>query len=163
MDDPRMNPPRRPRAEWKDYIEWAPDANAALLGLGKAVDVSGFEKSLIELVKLRCSQINGCAHCVQWHTEAARKAGVSETRLQLLVAWRDAPADLYSAREEAALAWAERLTLVADGGVSDEDYAAVSCHFEPKALAYLTACVVAINAWNRISVAYRFTPPGLAG
>ncbi len=153
---------RPSRAEWKDYIAWAPDANAALLALGKAVDGAGFDKSLVELVKLRCSQMNGCAHCVQWHTEAGRKAGLSETKLQLLVAWRDAPAGLFSDLEEAALAWAERLTLVADGGVSDEDYAAVSKHFEPKALAYLTSCIVGINAWNRISVAYRFTPPGLA-
>ena len=65
---------RPSRAEWKDYIAWAPDANAALLALGKAVDGAGFDKSLVELVKLRCSQMNGCAHCVQWHTEAGRKA-----------------------------------------------------------------------------------------
>lgn len=152
--------PRRARREWKDFIAAAPDANQALLDVGRAVDTSKLlDKQLVELVKLRCSQINGCAHCVQWHTNAARRLGTSEQRIQLLVTWRDAPSGLYSDDEEAALEWAEALTLVAGRPVEDDLYDRTLARFGEKTLAYLTTCVVSINAWNRISVAYRFTPP----
>jgi AhpD family alkylhydroperoxidase len=135
-----------------------PQEIAALQSLGQAVAKSGLEPEILELVKLRSSQLNGCAFCLQMHATDARKMHMSEEKLQLLAAWREAP--VYSARERAAIAWTESLTLVAQDrhGVPDDVYEAASSVFSEAELAHLTSAVVLINAWNRFAIAYRFTP-----
>jgi AhpD family alkylhydroperoxidase len=134
-----------------------PATPQALIGLGKAVAESGLEKSLVELVKIRASQINGCAFCLHMHVAEARKLGESQERLDLLSAWHEAPG--FSARERAALAWTEALTLVAQDRVPDAVYAEAKAQFTDQEFANLTAAIVTINAWNRIAVAFRFVPP----
>jgi AhpD family alkylhydroperoxidase len=124
--------------------------------LGQAAAKTGIEKQLLELIKLRASQINGCAFCVQYHILQAENLGMSADKLNLVVVWREAP--LFSARERAALAWTEALTLVTQG-VSDEIYAQVSAEFSEKEVAYLTSAIGSINVWNRLGVGYRWTPP----
>jgi AhpD family alkylhydroperoxidase len=122
------------------------------------VNGSGLEHSLIELVKLRASQINGCAYCIDLHTRDARAAGETEQRLYLLSAWREAPQ--YSARERAALEWTEAVTLVGEGHVPDEVYRSVREHFAEAELVNLTMAVIAINGWNRLAIAFRRAPGG---
>jgi alkylhydroperoxidase AhpD family core domain len=117
----------------------------------------GLEGSLIELVKLRASQINGCAYCIDMHTKDARAAGETEQRLYLLDAWRESP--FYSPRERAALAWTESVTRVSETHVPDDVYEEARKHFSDKELVDLNWVVVAINAWNRLAIAFRF-PPG---
>jgi len=117
---------------------------------------AGIDKQLLELIRLRASQINGCAFCVQYHILQGESLGISADKLNLVVVWRDAPQ--FSARERAALAWTEALTLLADG-VSDEVYALASAEFSEKELAYLTSAIASINVWNRFGVAFRWTPP----
>ena len=117
---------------------------------------SGLEKPLLELVRLRASQINGCAYCIDMHTKDARAAGETEQRLYGLDAWREAP--YYSARERAALEWTEAVTLVVDEHVPDRVYDTVRAHFSEKELADLTVAVVAVNAWNRLAIALRAVP-----
>lgn len=124
----------------------------ALLGLS-VPQTSGLEPELLELVKMRASQINGCAFCLDMHTKDARAMGESEQRLYLLPAWRET--DFYTERERAALAWAEALTEIADDRVPDEVFAEVRPHFSDDELAYLTLAVVAINSFNRFNVALR--------
>jgi len=128
----------------------------SLIAISTAVTASGLEPALIELVKIRASQINGCAFCLNMHTADARAQGETEVRLYLLNAWREAP--LYSARERAALAWIEALTLVTEGHVPDAVFDEARKHFSEAELAMLTSAIVAINAWNRIAIAYRFAP-----
>ena len=113
--------------------------------------------ALLELVKTRVSQINGCAFCLDMHSKDARAAGEDEQRLYLLAAWREAPC--YTPRERAALAWAEAVTLLKDQEVGDAQYHAAREHFDDKALVDLTLAIVAINGWNRLSIAFR-TPAG---
>jgi AhpD family alkylhydroperoxidase len=125
--------------------------------LSKAVGDSGFDKALIELIKIRASQINGCTFCVQFHLNLARKFGVPQTKLDLVAVWRDA--GIFSAREMAALAWTEALTHVTPSGVADEDFAAARNEFDESELVFLTAAIASINAWNRIAMAFRFLPP----
>ncbi len=144
-----------PRLEWQGFKAVAPEANAALLSFTKAASARGLDKTLLELVKIRASQINGCAFCLQMHLDDARKLGIDEVKLNLVVAWREAP--IFSERERAALGWAEALTL-ASKGVSDEVYAAARSVFSEQELADLSTAIIAINAWNRLGVAYRFTP-----
>jgi AhpD family alkylhydroperoxidase len=144
------------RSEYKDFMALTPDAYAAVLALGQVAAKAGMDKQLLELVKLRASQINGCAFCVQHHILASEKLGVSVDKLNLVVVWREAPQ--FSARERAALAWTEALTLLADG-VSDEVYAEASREFSEKELAYLTSAIASINVWNRFGAAFRWTPP----
>ena len=131
-----------------------------LQGDGRAaayVDQSGLDRSLLlELVKIRASQINGCAYCLVMHTNDARKAGESDERMHLLNAWREAP--VFSAKERAALAWTEAVTLVSAGHVPDEVYDQVRKQFSEKELVDLTMAVVTINGWNRIAIAFRATP-----
>ena len=124
----------------------------ALLGLGLPPD-SELEPKLLELVKTRASQINGCAFCLDMHTKDARAMGETEQRLYLLPAWRET--ELYSERERAALIWTEALTEIAVDRVPDEVFAAVRPHFTDDELAYLTLAVVAINSFNRFNVALR--------
>ena len=140
-----------------EFHQLAPEVRAALGPLNQAaIDAGGLENSLIELVKIRASQINGCAFCLDMHTREARAMGEREDRLHVLAAWAESPA--FSAREQAALAWTEALTLVADGHVPGPVYDQAKATFSDKELAYLTAAIVAINAWNRVAVAFRFLP-----
>ncbi len=142
-----MEPPRF------DFSSASPDANRAMLGLERALAQSGLEGSLLELVKMRASQINGCAYCLDMHSKDARAAGETEQRLYLLDAWREAP--FYSARERAALAWTEALTLVHEGHVPDEVYDEARRQFSEQELVSLSLAVVAINGWNRLSIGFR--------
>jgi AhpD family alkylhydroperoxidase len=145
------------RMEFEDFEKAAPQARAALTALSKAVSDSGLDKTLTELIKIRASQVNGCAFCVQFHLNAARKVGVSQTKLDLVAVWRDA--GVFDSREMAALAWTEALTHLTPAGVSDKAWKEASREFAESELAFLTAAIAAINAWNRIAMAYRFTPP----
>lgn len=124
--------------------------------LQKYVEDSGLEHSLLELVKTRASQINGCAYCIDMHTKDARALGESEQRLYLLNAWREAP--FYTERERAALAWTEAVTLISESHASDEDYAAVRSQFTEQELVSLTMAVIAINGWNRLAISFRAVP-----
>jgi AhpD family alkylhydroperoxidase len=139
-----------------DFYKASPTGTRAMMALEKAVSECGLEKPLMELVRLRASQINGCAFCVDMHTTDARKGGETERRLASVVVWREAP--FFSARERAALEWTEALTLVAQTHVPDAVWDAVRPHFTDQELADLTMLVVAINGWNRISVGFRKIP-----
>jgi AhpD family alkylhydroperoxidase len=143
------------RSEYSDFMKLTPDAYEAVQTLGKVAAKAGLDKQLLELIKLRASQINGCAFCVQYHILQGESLGIPADKLNLVVVWREAPQ--FSARERAALAWTEALTLL-DGGVSDEVYAQASAEFSEKELAYLTSAIASINVWNRFGVAYRWTP-----
>ena len=128
-----------------------------LLDIGSHVHKSTLEPALVELVKMRASQLNGCAYCLDMHSKDARAAGETEQRLYLLPAWRESP--FYSPRERAALAWCEALTVLDPrDGVSDELYAQTSAVFSEAELVDLTMAVVVINSWNRISIASRAEP-----
>lgn len=136
-----------------DFAKVAPQAVAAMRGLEAYVRQSGLEPALVELVKTRASQINGCAYCIDMHTKDARARGESEQRLYALSAWAETP--FFSQRERAALAWTESVTRVADGSVPDAVFALARAHFSEKELVDLTLAIVAINGWNRLSVAFR--------
>ncbi|MCZ7558726.1 MAG: carboxymuconolactone decarboxylase family protein [Burkholderiaceae bacterium] len=137
-----------------DYKLASPEAFKVMLHTEHQVHRSGLEESLLELVKTRASQINGCARCLDMHTKDARARGETEQRLYLLSAWREAP--FYSARERAALAWTEAVTQIATThDVPDAVYAEAREHFDEKALVDLTLAIVAINGWNRMNVAFR--------
>jgi AhpD family alkylhydroperoxidase len=144
------------RLEFQQFTRTAPAVYAALAALGKAVTDSGLDKALVELVKLRVSQINGCAFCLQFHLNIIRKLDVDPRKLDLLAAWRDA--GVFSDREQAALAWAEALTDLSGHGADDVIYGQVREHFSEQELAFLSTAVASINFWNRIAVGYRFTP-----
>ncbi len=135
----------------------APDLMKALGALETAVAGSGLEKPLIELVKTRASQINGCAFCIHMHTRDARALGETEERLYLLSAWRESP--LYTDRERAALAWTESVTLVSQTSVPDEVYEQVRGSFSDEEIVKLTMLVATINTWNRIAISFRFIHP----
>jgi AhpD family alkylhydroperoxidase len=136
-----------------DFTRVSPQSLKPLFALGAQIEASGLEHSLLELVKMRASQINGCAYCIDMHTKDARAAGETEQRLYLLDAWREAP--LYTERERAALAWTEAVTLVADGHVPDDAYEAASNSFTEDELVSLTLAIVAVNSWNRMNIAFR--------
>src|SRR3954463_12851340 len=144
------------RSEPKDFRSLAPEAYEAVAALGEIAAKAGIDKQLLELIKLRASQINGCAFCVQYHILQGESLGVTTDKLNLVVVWREAP--MFSARERAALAWTEALTLLA-GGVSDEVYAQATAEFSEKELAYLPSAIASINVWNRYGAAFRWTPP----
>ena len=129
------------------------DAFQAMLSLGKAVEASGLERPLLELVKVRASQINGCAYCLDMHTKDARVLGETEQRLYALNAWRETP--FFSERERAALEWTETITRVADTHVPDDVYERVRQLFDERELVALTLAAVAINAWNRLAITFR--------
>jgi AhpD family alkylhydroperoxidase len=135
----------------------APEVYAAMMALQQVVNRCGLEPGLMELVKLRASQINGCAFCIDMHFKDAKKRGESDSRLYLLDAWREV--DVYSDRERAALAWTEALTRLDRGPVSDEIFAEASSEFSEAELLNLTLLIVAINGWNRFNVGFRI-PPG---
>lgn len=140
-----------------DFWKADPKLMNAVLVLNKAATEAGLEHSLIHLVKVRASQINGCSYCVDMHTKEARKDGESEQRLYLVSAWRESP--LFTARERAALAWTEKLTLLASGPVEDALYAQTLEHFSAEDLVKLTVLVGVINVWNRICVAFHAIHP----
>jgi AhpD family alkylhydroperoxidase len=144
--EPRLNP-------WNV----AADAVKPMLALEQSVRESGLEHSLIELVKIRASQINHCAYCLHMHTADARRAGENEERLYLISAWRESP--LYSPRERAALAWTEALTELAESRAPDEAWAGLDPHFTPEEKVKLTMLIVTINGWNRIAVGFRLVHP----
>jgi AhpD family alkylhydroperoxidase len=139
-----------------NYAKVNPAVSRAMYQLEQTVKASGLESSLIELIKLRASQINQCAYCIDMHTKDARAAGETEQRLYLLSAWREAP--FYSERERAALEWTEALTLIANNQVPDEIYERVAPHFSQEELVSLTLAVVAINGWNRFAISFRAEP-----
>ncbi|WP_040669935.1 carboxymuconolactone decarboxylase family protein [Rhodanobacter fulvus] len=136
-----------------DFRHAAPDAFKAMRDLEAGVRRSALEHSLLELVKVRVSQINGCGYCLDMHIKEARAAGETEQRLYLLSAWREAP--FYSPRERAALSWAEAVTQVSTNDLPDELYAEVREHFDEKATVELTLAIIAINGWNRLVKACR--------
>ncbi|MAY63606.1 MAG: alkylhydroperoxidase [Rhizobiales bacterium] len=140
-----------------NHRQTAPELMKAVVALDTAVDAAGLEKPLLHLVKLRASQINGCAYCVDKHARDARAEGESEQRIVMVSAWRESPA--FSKRERAALAWTESLTLVARTGVPDADYEIVSAEFTEHEVAALTVLIGMINLWNRIGVSARLVHP----
>ncbi|HVB86933.1 MAG TPA: carboxymuconolactone decarboxylase family protein [Candidatus Dormibacteraeota bacterium] len=139
-----------------DAMKIAPQAYPAVAALQKYVESCGLERPLLELVRLRASQINGCAFCLDMHTKDARALGETEQRLYLLSAWRESP--FYNDRERAALEWTEAVTLVSETHVPDEVYERVKQRFSPLELVNLTAAIAMINTWNRLSVAFRAVP-----
>ena len=140
------------------FYRVAPGAVEAMRGLEAYVRASGLEPRLLELVKTRVSQINGCAYCLDMHTQEARAHGESERRLHALAAWREAP--FYTPHERAALAWAEALTLVHQGHVPHDVYEEARRHFTERELVDLSLAIVAINGWNRLAIAFRYPEPG---
>ena len=136
-----------------DTFRISPKAYQAMSGLQQYVDESGLEHKLVELVKMRASQINGCAYCLDMHSKDARAAGETEQRLYLLDAWREI--GLYSDRERAALEWTEAVTRVGEGHVPDDAFAAARAQFSEQELVDLTMAIVAINGWNRLAIAFR--------
>ena len=139
-----------------DLLKIAPESFNAMLALQGTVNKCGLEHSVLELVKLRASQLNGCAFCIAMHTRDALKHGISQERMHLLNAWRETP--LYSERERAALAWTEALTFITQGHAPDELYQQVRQQFSEKETASLTFAVTVINAWNRLSISMRKPP-----
>jgi len=145
-----------PHSSRIDITKVAPEAYRAAAGLEQYVRHSGLEPSLLELVRMRSSQINGCAYCIDMHSKDARAAGESEQRLYALAAWRETP--FYTERERAALAWAEAVTLVNQGHVPEEVFELARKHFSEKELVDLTLAVATINVWNRMSISLRVVP-----
>lgn len=141
-----------------DYRQVAPEAVQAMRELEAYVKSTGLEPSLLELVKIRASQLNGCAYCIDLHTRQARAVGEAERRIYALSAWQETP--FFSARERAALTWAEAVTLLAESRVPDLVYEEARRHFTERELVDLTMAVVAINGWNRLAVAFRLPPEG---
>jgi AhpD family alkylhydroperoxidase len=141
------------RATRLDYRKVMPAASRAMSELECLVEASSLEPKLRELVKLRASQINGCAYCMDMHTKDARAMGEDEQRLHLVAVWRDAP--LFTHRERAALAWTEALTLLPQTGAPDEVYEDMANEFDPSERVALTLAVIAINGWNRLAVGFR--------
>ena len=139
-----------------DVTKVDPKAYQAMAGLETYIHQSSLEKPLLELVKMRASQINGCAYCLDMHSKDARAAGETEQRLYELNAWRETP--FYSDRERAALAWTESLTLVSQTHVPDEAFEEVKKYFSEAEIVALTLAVVAINGWNRIAISMRAVP-----
>ncbi len=139
-----------------EYAKVAPGAATAMAGMERYVRSSGLERPLLELIKVRASQINGCAYCLDMHTKDARAAGESEQRLYALSAWRETP--FYTDRERAALAWTEAVTLVGETHVPDEVYETARRAFSERELVDLTMAVVTINGWNRLAIAFRTVP-----
>jgi AhpD family alkylhydroperoxidase len=140
-----------------NFYQAAPDTIKALSALEAQVQASGLEQSLIELVKTRASQINGCAFCINMHTADARKHGETEQRLYLLNAWREAP--VYTDRERAALGWTEAVTLISETHAPDDVYDEVRKHFSEAETVNLTMLIATINAWNRLAISVRAVPP----
>jgi AhpD family alkylhydroperoxidase len=138
-----------------DFSTAAPGSMQAMYKLHKYSEESGIEHSLLELIKTRASQINGCAYCIDMHTKDARAAGETEQRLYALSAWRETP--FFTDRERAALAWTEVITLISQTHASDEEYAAAREQFSEEEIVNLTMAIITINGWNRLAIAFRET------
>ena len=136
-----------------EYAKAAPGASAAMYSVERYVRECGLERRLLELIKLRASQINGCAYCVDMHTKDARANGETEQRLYAVVVWREAP--FFTERERAALAWTEAVTLVSQGQVPESAFEIARKEFSDKELVDLTMAVIAINGWNRLAISFR--------
>lgn len=139
-----------------DFAKASPGGYAAMAALQAHVEGAELEHSLLELVKMRASQMNGCAFCIDMHSKDARAAGETEQRLYLLNAWREAP--IYTARERAALAWTEALTQLGKEGVTDATYDQMRVQFSDRELVDLTMAIIAINGWNRLAISFRSEP-----
>lgn len=146
-----------PRITSQEFQKFAGAAHNAIVELSRAVGASSLDPELQHLVKIRASQINGCAFCTQLHLNEARHLGIAAPKLDLVAVWREA--GIFSEREKAALAWTELLTRLSEHHVSDADYAAASAHFAPSELAWLSAAVAVINTWNRIAAPFQYAPP----
>lgn len=155
MHAARMETPMTPRLP--NPFKSAPETVKAMLALSTTVAAGGLEPSLLELVKIRASQINRCAFCLHMHTTDARKLGETEMRIYMLDAWRES--SLYTDRERAALAWTEALTLVAQTGAPDADYELLKAHFTEGEQVNLTFAIGVINTWNRVQVGFRAAHP----
>lgn len=140
-----------------DFFATAPELMKTVAALNKAVENSGLERSLLHLIKLRASQINGCSFCVDMHSREARHDGESEQRLYLVAAWKESP--LFTPRERAAFAWVEAVTRIADAGVPEDLYAATLEHFSEEELVKLTVATGMINTWNRLCVSFHAMHP----
>jgi AhpD family alkylhydroperoxidase len=145
------------RIEWKQFHKNAPEFVAAMRAITDALEKSGIEPEIRELLKIRASQLNGCAFCIQFHLNDARKLGIPAEKIDLLPAWREA--GIYSEREAAALEWTEHVTLLSQHHITDEAFERVQAHFPESQLTALTVAISQINAWNRIAAPFRFTPP----
>ena len=145
------------RIAYDTFQKTAPSAQAALIAMGKTADESGIDKEIVELAKLRVSQINNCAFCLQIHLNVSRKLGIAQEKLDLVATWHEA--GIFSEKECAALAWAETLTRLADRSVPDAAYEAVRRHFSEDEVIFLSVAIGTINAWNRLGAAFRFAPP----
>jgi AhpD family alkylhydroperoxidase len=139
-----------------DIYKASPDAIKAMLAFSAATEKLGLEKPLLELVKLRASQINGCAFCVDMHSADARKGGETERRLYALPAWRETP--FFTPRERAALAWTEAVTRISVEGAPDDVYAGLNAQFTPKEQMDLTLAISMINCWNRLAISFHKMP-----
>ena len=140
-----------------DHYSTAPELIKPMIEMEKALGSSGIEYSLITLIKLRASQINGCAYCLHMHAQEGRKHGVSEDRMHLLNAWRES--SYYSDRERAALAWTEALTRIETVGAPDQDYANLAAHFTAHEQVAVTMVITTINAWNRLAIGFAASHP----
>lgn len=136
-----------------DHMKTWPDGGRAIAQMDRAVRASSLEPDLVELVKIRASQINGCGFCLDIHVKDAHAIGVDTLKMDTLATWREVP--YFSPRERAALGWTESLTLIAETGVPDADWDAVSAAFNPEEIVVLSLAIVAINAWNRIELGFR--------
>ena len=145
------------RIAYDTFQKTAPAARDALFAMGKTADDSDVDKQIVELVKLRVSQINNCAFCLQIHLNVSRKLGVPQEKLDLVATWHEA--GIFSDKECAALAWAESLTRLADRSVPDEAYEAARRHFSEAEVILLSVAIGTIKAWNRLGAAFRFAPP----
>ncbi len=139
-----------------NYNEVSPKGLIAMMQMEAFVRNSGLEASLLELVKIRASQINKCGYCIDMHTKDARKAGETEQRLYGLIAWRETP--FYTGRERAALAWTEALTRISEADASDELYQELGNHFSDEEKVSLTLAIITINGWNRLAIGFRTVP-----
>ena len=142
-----------------NYFEAAPDAYQAVLGLERYVSqTAGLDPRMLHLIKLRASQINGCAFCVDMHVKEARRLGLSEQWIALVCVWREAP--IFDARERSVLGWTEALTLVSETGAPDAEYEALAAQFSDEEICKISVAIGTINVWNRLAVGFR-TPPAL--
>ncbi|HYE39493.1 MAG TPA: carboxymuconolactone decarboxylase family protein [Ramlibacter sp.] len=139
-----------------DYYKASREATSAMINLEKSVTQFGLEPELLELVRLRASQINGCAYCVDHHITEAKKLGEPDRRLHGVLVWRETP--FFTPREQAALAWTESLTRLADTHAPDEDYELLRAQFSDKEIVDLTVAIIAVNGWNRLGVGFRRSP-----
>jgi len=146
-----------PRVDYQQFHKAVPEFATAMAAIDHALKKSSIEPEIREMVKIRASQLNGCAFCIQFHLNDARKEGIPAEKLDLLAAWREA--GIYSEREAAALEWTERVTLMAAQHIEDEAFERVKARFTETELALLTVAISQINAWNRIAAPLRFPPP----